>query len=344
MSSNEVISIPTTSVSKDNVVYYNVNIKMPLRSSSVLRRYSEFTRLVDQLCYEIGINNKDFPYKLPLKASIWSMTNKNAVVSERQIELTSFLNQLLKDKDLQNHPLVHDFLQLPASFKVTSSMFERKGKDASITELIIPDAQAIDSHKWLEYSRLFKYHINDLRDSYNTAGNISMKVDIRDKINKIIKPNLAQLSGSLTNLLNNQMIDKREYNKRQVLLESLKTDLDELFGELDALNSKNSNKQTLFSNSRRVLGGANTADNAKETNETLPLDNQELLQLQLQIHLQQDQDVAQLRKLIQRQKEIGQTINTEVEEQNELLDQFNEDVDKTTDRLQVARKKARNIL
>ena len=343
MSSNEVISIPTTSISKDNVVYYNVNIKMPLRSSSVLRRYSEFTRLVDKLCYEIGINKKDFPYKLPLKASIWSITNKNAVIMERQVELTSFLNQLLKDKDLQNHPLVHEFLQLPASFKVTSSMFERKGKDASITELIIADAQTIDSHKWLEYSRLFKYHINELRDSYDTAGNISMKVDIRDKINKIIKPNLEQLSDCLTYLLNNQKIDKREYSKRQVLLDSLRTDLDGLFGDLDALNSKDSNKKNLFSNSRRVLGGA-TNGNAKETNETLPLDNQELLQQQLQIHQQQDQDVAQLRKLIQRQKEIGLTINTEVEEQNELLDQFGQDVDNTNDRLRMARKKARNIL
>lgn len=344
MSSNEVISIPTTSISKDNVVFYNVKIKMPLRSTSVLRRYSEFTHLVDQLCYDIGINNKDFPYKLPLKASIWSMTNKNAVASERQIELAHFLNQVLRDKDLQNHPLVHEFLQLPASFNVTSSIFESKNKDASITELIILDAQGLDSHKWLEYSRLFRYHINELRDSYNTSGNIGMKVDIRDKINKIIKPNLAQLSDSLTNLLNNHKIDKREYSKRQDLLESLKSDLGALFGDLDALNGKNSNQQTLFSNSRRVLGGANTTDNAKETNETLPFNNQELLQKQKQIHQQQDQDVAQLRRLIQRQKEIGQTINTEVEEQNELLDQVNQDVDRTNDRLREARKKARNIL
>mmetsp|Transcript_606 Transcript_606/g.672 ORF Transcript_606/g.672 Transcript_606/m.672 type:complete len:345 (-) Transcript_606:197-1231(-) len=344
MSSNEVITIPTTSISKDNVVFYNVNIKMPLRSTSVLRRYSEFSHLVDQLCYDIGINNKDFPYKLPLKASIWSMTNKNAVVSERQTELALFLNQVLRDKDLQNHPLVHEFLQLPTSFKVTTSMLERKSKDASITELVIPDAQGLDSHKWLEYSRLFKYHINELRESYSSSGNIGMKVDIRDKINKIIKPNLIQLSHSLTNLLNHHKIDKREYNKRHDIIESLKSDLDGLFGELDALNSKNSNKQTLFSNSRRVLGRANTSDNAEETNDTLPLNNQELLQQQIQIHQQQDQDVAQLRKLIQRQREIGQTINTEVEEQNELLDQVNQDVDRTTDRLREARKRARNIL
>lgn len=340
MSSSDIISIPTTSVSQDNVVYYNVNIKVPLRSSSVQRRYSEFSQLVDKLCYELGINNRDFPYKLPPKSNIWSITSKVATVNERQKELAKFLNELLKDKDLQNHPLVHEFLQLPITFKISNSMFEKKGKSSSINELVIPDVLLINAHKWLEYSRLFKYHINELRSTYTSSKTINVKVDIRDKINKIIHPNLSELSNSLYNLSHNNEIDKGEYSKRELLLESLRSDLNALVTELEDLSIKKPNMSQ--PRNRRVLGGK--IDEAEETKETLPLNNKELLQHQLQIHQQQDQDVSELRKIIQRQREIGQTINAEVEEQNALLDEFNEDVDRSNDKLRLARKNARKIL
>ena len=60
--------------------------------------------------------------------------------------------------------------------------------------------------------------------------------------------------------------------------------------------------------SKRVLGGA-----VKETPETLPLNNKELLQHQVQIHQNQDKELDQLRVLIARQKQIGELINAEVE-------------------------------
>lgn len=317
---------------------------MPLRSSSVQKRYSEFTQLVNQLCYELGINTKDFPYALPPKSSIWNMKNNGSLVTDRQYQLANFLNDLLRDKDLQNHPTVHEFLQLPANFKVSTNMFEKNIIESNISQLNVGDAQAIDQHKWLEYSRLFKYHIGELQDTFDKSGTIQTKVDIREKIRKIIEPNLSKLTESLSCLLKTKNIDKSEFNKREKLAKTLQNDLLTLSRCLESSNGKDSSKQALILNSRRVLGGPQIPTEAKETNETLPLDNQELLQLQLQIHQKQDQDVAELRKIIQRHKEIGTVINNEVTEQNELLDQFNQDVDSSTDKLRNARKQARKIL
>ena len=91
--------------------------------------------------------------------------------------------------------------------------------------------------------------------------------------------------------------------------------------------------------SKRVLGGA-----VKETPETLPLNNKELLQHQVQIHQNQDKELDQLRVLIARQKQIGELINAEVEEQNEMLDRFNEEVDYTSSKIKQARRRAKKIL
>ena len=87
--------------------------------------------------------------------------------------------------------------------------------------------------------------------------------------------------------------------------------------------------------SKRVLGGA-----VKETPETLPLNNKEL-QHQVQIHQNQDKELDQLRVLIARQKQIGELINAEVEEQNEMLDRFNEEVDYTSSKIKQARRRAK---
>lgn len=72
--------------------------------------------------------------------------------------------------------------------------------------------------------------------------------------------------------------------------------------------------------SGRVLG--------RETDKTRELDNQGVLQLQRETIAAQDQSVEQLRKIIQRQKELGMAINQELEIQNELLNLADEDVDR----------------
>ena len=95
---------------------------------------------------------------------------------------------------------------------------------------------------------------------------------------------------------------------------------------------------------REQNGGHGSLGKASETNDTLPLNNQELLQQQIQIHKNQDQELYELRKLIQRQRELGELINTEVEEHNELLDGFEHEVENAAAKVKSARLRARKIL
>lgn len=72
--------------------------------------------------------------------------------------------------------------------------------------------------------------------------------------------------------------------------------------------------------SGRVLG--------KETERTRELDNQGVLQLQKRTMEDQDMSIEELRKIVQRQKELGIAINAELEIQNELLKLTDEDTDR----------------
>ena len=85
----------------------------------------------------------------------------------------------------------------------------------------------------------------------------------------------------------------------------------------------------------RVLG--------KETSETREMDNEGVLQLQKQKMADQDMDVDELRKIIQRQRELGVAINQELEVQNEMLKMVDEDVDRVQGKIDVAKKRIGRI-
>ena len=81
----------------------------------------------------------------------------------------------------------------------------------------------------------------------------------------------------------------------------------------------------------------------RETAETRELDNQGLLQLQKQRIENQDLDVEELRKIVQRQKELGVRINEELEVQDEMLRFVDEDVDRVQGKIDIAKKRVGKI-
>ncbi|CAI5760819.1 unnamed protein product [Candida verbasci] len=256
--------------------YYKVNIHIPLRSYIIKKRYSDFETLVNNLCYDLGIDVKEFPHQLPGKRL--NFINKNKIIEERKVELTKFLNNLIQDKELQNHLLVKEFLQLPNNFQFKTDSWYPKFKKLKI----------------------------------ELTNETSKGLTLREKINKFYQPQLIELLCD----------DDKEKKK---LLQQLQNKLDDLI-----------KPEIQLKPSGRVIG--------KETELTIPLTNTELLQEQINIHQSQDQEVEQLRVLISRQRQIAELINTEVEEQNVLLDQFNEEVDQTSDKVKKARTRARKIL
>ena len=93
------------------------------------------------------------------------------------------------------------------------------------------------------------------------------------------------------------------------------------------------------SSRRRVLGGPP----AKETERTRELDNEGVLKLQQQIMKEQDTDVEDLTKVVRRMRDMGIAINEELVEQGQLLDMLDQDVDRVTGKVQIAKKRLSKI-
>ncbi|KAJ2453898.1 hypothetical protein GGF42_003717 [Coemansia sp. RSA 2424] len=92
--------------------------------------------------------------------------------------------------------------------------------------------------------------------------------------------------------------------------------------------------------SRRIFGNSNPP---QETNETRGLDSQGLLQLQTERMREQDLVAAEFSALLRRQREMGETIGSELDLQNQLLTELDQDVDRTSNKLAAARRQANKL-
>jgi len=91
--------------------------------------------------------------------------------------------------------------------------------------------------------------------------------------------------------------------------------------------------------SGRVFGAAPP----KETEETRPLDNAGLFQLQQAKMDDQDTNLSQLSAILQRQKHLGLAIGNEIGQQIELLDDLDNDVDRFGVKLSGAKKQLNRL-
>ncbi|CAK7271235.1 hypothetical protein SEPCBS57363_004511 [Sporothrix epigloea] len=97
------------------------------------------------------------------------------------------------------------------------------------------------------------------------------------------------------------------------------------------------------SNSRAFGGGRVLGAPHPETDETRELDNGGVMQLQKQKMAEQDQDVATLAKIVQRQRELGLAINKEVDLHIDMLNQQSEDVDRVQGKMKVAKDRIKRL-
>ena len=163
-------------------------------------------------------------------------------------------------------------------------------------------------------------------------------------------------------IMSSQKLGAGEARRRKDLLSAAKKDKDALENLLNAMSQKNkldsavaniqehtdlissTNNGTLPSAPALNRGSTKTGRVlGKETSETRSLDNQGLLQLQQQKMQDQDLDVDEIRKIVQRQRELGVQINQELEIQNEMLRMVDEDVDRVQGKINVAKKRIGKI-
>lgn len=308
------ISIPLT-YTQDHVTYYEIVIQLPLRKLTVAKRYSDFVTLVSQLCQKLGIDASEFPYALPPKNR--PFIGKQQKSLERKNGLQEFLDNVIRDRDLQNRPLLHEFLLVPKGFKFSPDLFQSGSGTTSLgSKHRVTAKSSTDSEEWLTMLRHVRASMEELRGKETKV--------IRDHLHNYVEPNIETLLAGVDDLLKRSAIDNKEAVRRHAWLKEIR----------DAAKHTE-NVPDLSGSITRVT----QSTPAQETPQTRVLGNQELLQAQLQIQKDQDKELESLRKIIARQREMGESISREVEEQIEILERLDNEVADSGEKIDRARNK-----
>ena len=356
------ISVPNTTTSDTTKPYtiYIITLRLPLRSYTVQKRYSDFLTLHTGLTEQVGAAP---PVSLPAKSWFSRTVSDPDLTEERRKGLQAYLKTInvSSDSRWRNTSVWRAFLNLPSSFasqgtskagNLHSVLSGPGGGGAPITDPIV----------WLDCHRDLKTQLHDARLNLTNRDQASTPQK-QHEAGAAAKSSLVKGGGMITALeegLKNiqkvategwggQKLGDGEIRRRKDLIATARKDKEGLEDLLNAMTTKSSldhavatiqDKQSLVGSKSkpatgRVLG--------KETAETRELGNQGVLQLQKQKMADQDMDVDELRKIVQRQRELGERINEELEVQNDLLKMVDEDVDRVKGKIDIAKKRITKI-
>jgi regulator of vacuolar morphogenesis len=152
-----------------------------------------------------------------------------------------------------------------------------------------------------------------------------------------LEEGLKNLSDKSSSSWGGNTLGEGEIRRRKDLLASAKKEKDGLENLHNAMVTKTKLDNAVAASMQdktALMGSANKPRSSgrvlgRETDQTRELDNQGVLQLQKQTMEAQDRSAEELMKIVSRQKELGITINRELEIQNELLKLADEDTDRS---------------
>lgn len=332
---------------------YEISITTSLRPWQMWRRYSEFVELHDEL---IKVCSAPPPAELPGK-HIWSLKSafhNEALINERKAGLEQYLRSIVASKDSQwrDTAAFKQFLGIP----VTKYQETQAAKAASSLP-VFSTASWIEEHGDIQaLAREVKASLNKRDSLWDTgdtrasnSANIQAKRHLADLVDRV-----GNLAKGLQSLAEAGM-SQGELQRRTDMVTKLQDECEQL-GKIvaiarnpnrqpraptsaDAMLGNRDDRSALLSgpSSRpiaRVFGAPQKAP--EETVETRPLDDRGLLQLQKQKMVDQDSQLDQLSAILLRQAHIGMAISTEIEEQNKILDDMTDDVDRVTGKLKKA--------
>jgi regulator of vacuolar morphogenesis len=355
------ISIPSTTVSATSKPYtiYNITLRLPLRSFTVQKRYSDFLTLHTCLSDQVGAPP---PATLPAKSWFSRTVSNPDLTEERRKSLEAYLRTISESDDARwrSCSAWRAFLNLPSSYASQTS-----SKAGALHSVIsgpgAGGAPITDPTLWLDVHRDLKVQLHDARlnltnrdqaDSpqkqYEASAAAKSCLVKAGTIITALEEGLKSNRGGKSEGWGNGRLADGEIRRRKDLIASAKKEkegLDNLLramaqkSKLDSAVASIQEKQNLVGtkpkSGGRILG--------KETAETKELDNGGVLQLQKQKMADQDLDVEELRKIVARQKELGIAINQELEVQNEMLRMVDEDVDRVQGKINIAKKRVSKI-
>lgn len=347
----EVFIPSTTSVG--SYVLYNLEIdlvfnKFRTEKYQISKRFSDFVKLRQHIIEfnentsnnEKNINIPDLPSKY---TSFYK--SKEAIVNERKIGLTNFMQIVLSNEKLRIIDNVLNFLNIPKSIMYELNMLNESPEESSkLNTDIINNTKInkIDSaQQWMDIFKVIKSLIQDSRTKMFSSGNT---IEIRKNLRKC-ESKTDLLKQYLTNT---KELGYGEIRRRRELLNSIDTELADLNAMVNKINFKEESKVNDSEQSNELFGtkfgsGRRTFGKANETHETRKLDNRGLLQMQQQQMKSQNKDLSVLHDIILRQKQLGVAVNDELAIQNELLEGLDEQVDQSTNKLNLAKSKVNKI-
>lgn len=358
------ISIPNTTISTATKPYtiYNITLRLPLRSYTVQKRYSDFLNLHSGLTEQVGAVP---PAQLPAKSWFSRTVNSPELTEDRRVSLENYLQTINTNSDSRwrNTSVWRAFLNLPSSF--TNQSTAKPNASSNLHSILSGPggggAPITDPIVWLDCHRDLKTQLHAARLNLTNRDQASTPQK-QHEASAAAKSSLVK-AGSMISALEQgleniqkvategwggQKLGDGEIRRRKDLIASARKDKEGLEDLVSAMATKSrldnavatmQDKTTLVATRKpgtgRVLG--------RETGETRELGNQGVLQLQQQKMKDQDQDVDEIRKIVQRQRELGERINEELEVQNDILRMVDEDVDRVKSKIDIAKKRVSKI-
>ncbi|CCE61658.1 hypothetical protein TPHA_0A05840 [Tetrapisispora phaffii CBS 4417] len=339
----------------------------------LLKRYSDFYTLKKNLEKEFAM---ELPYELPKRTInnlFWSSQSSldSDVIKERKYKLRNFLFDLLNDSfdtRWRNSSYVTDFLEMEEDWQsivrqlsMTDKGSNNSGVNYNSFNVNIFDDN-FDSNIDLSISKNWDLLFKECKSQL-----LQCKKSQDDKNNNKVLMKLRLILNKLESTLPND-VDEKSTEKKRNLIELFKSDVNEIVTTSSllrnyALNYPNKSSSTVENsddasdrNMRNQLfkkSETQQSINIKkpllgrrrlgETEETMGLDNQQLLQCHKDEMINQDQELEQLQKIIHRQKLMTTEMNSELAQQNELLDMMDDEVNNTSVKLNKANSRVKRF-
>ena len=338
---------------------YRIQITANVREWPMWRRYSEFVDLHMELTKSTG---SPPPAALPPKNSLSMFRSRSnpASLEQRRVGLETYLRAILSAKEdkWRETYAFKQFLGIPIGKNTVIEGRQNTASSSKTSTLV----SWLDEHMELQSSvRDVRADINK-RDALSDRGDVSKSHQTNVQAKKkllAIQTRLDAIEGGLKTLAMAGM-SEGELQRRTEMVVRLRDDCDKLTKmvtvarqtsrELGRTLERNpapesdrdallGNGLTTFSKPGRVLG----APPPQETEETRPLDDPGLLQLQQAKIDDQDANLSQLSAILQRQMHLGLAIDSEIKQQIEMLDQLDNDVDRFGGKLTTAKKQMNRL-
>ena len=354
-------------------IVFRIDIQAHVRSWQMWRRYSEFADLHTELTKSVGAPP---PSALPPKhafAMLRSPKNET-LLEERRAGLETYLRAIVSAKDSRwlDTFAFRDFLGIPIGKQVGDlAGVSGVGKDAS-------GLLQFTSSTWLDEHMDLQSRVRDIRadinkrDAFSERGDVAgahtTNVQAKKKLAGVLT-RVGTLVSGLDSLVVQSGMSEGELQRRTDMVARLQDDCEKLAKMLTVARQQQTssssaarNITTAASSDRAALLGSGRSGSGqptvsskpiarvfgvpqppKETEETRPLDDHGLLQLQQARMDQQDAQLSQLTTILQRQKQLGNAINSELAQHIELLDGLHNDTERVGGKLMAAKKQLNRL-